>query len=385
MEIKNLAEAASRIKQAIKRKENIIIFGDADLDGVTSAILVEETLRTLGGKVAARYFPNREEEGYGLNVVALDSFAEHAPGLLLLLDSGMSTFAEITKAKEMGFETIIVDHHQPLDKIPPATLIVNPKQAGDDYPFKPLAACGVVFKLVKAILGQQISKNIEQSFLELVALGTIADLMPQQDENRFFIERGVSSLANSCRPILRVFPDFFPLQDFSLKELAQRMVSFLQLTDFQGHLTESYLALTCAAEEEARQWLELLLAKYQARQELFKSFLQEFERRAEVNSSFFILDGGEEVPHLLTGNLASKLCNRFKKPCFIFAGKGAATRGSVRTPKSIDSVAALSHCHSFLEIYGGHPQAAGFTVKSENLKKFEQCLTEYFLEQKTKT
>lgn len=377
-EIKNLEKAAQRIKEAVKNKENIIIFGDADLDGVSSVILVEETLKTLGGKAAEVYFPNREEEGYGLNGDALESFSKYSPGILILVDSGMSSFVAIEKARKLGFETIIVDHHQPLEKLPPASIIVNPQQPGDNYPFKLLAACGVTFKLVKELLGERISKNIEENFLELVALGTIADLMPKVEDNLFFIERGVSSLPKTCRPGLKVFPELFPLDNFSLASLAQKMISLFQLTDFKDHLTESYLALTCPEEKEAKKWVSLLFEKNKARGELLRSLLEEIEDKITGNPSSFILQGSGEIPHLLTGNLASKLCNKFKKPVFIYAVKNGVIRGSVRTPKTIDSVAALSYCRSLLSIYGGHPQAAGFTVKIENLEKFKQCLENYF-------
>ena len=378
-EIKNLRKAAQRIKKAIKSQENIIIVGDADLDGVASVIVMEETLKTLGGNIAAVYFINREEEGYGLNKTALKFLAKYAPGLLLLLDSGMSSFKEIARAETLGFETIIIDHHEPLISLPPALIIVNPKQRGDNYPFKSLAACGVTFKLARVLLSQGISKKIEQSFLELVALATIADLMPQRQDNLFFIEKGLESLLDTCRPGLRALVEFFLPENSSAKDLAQKIVSILQLTDFHGHLTESYMMLTFSDEKESSKFRQLLLDKHQKRQELFRSFLEEIQERVAVSpSSLFIFEGGKEIPSFLTGNLASKLCNKFKKPTFIFSIKNDVSRGSVRTPKGINSLVALQSCRDLLEIYGGHVQASGFTVKSENLEKFKQCLTAYF-------
>ena len=146
-EIKNLKKAANRILKAIKQKEKIIIYGDADLDGVTSVIILEECIKNLGGKITTIYFPDREKESYGLNEKALFYFKEHDPALLIVLDCGIGNFEEMKKAKELGFEVIIIEHHEVLDKLPEASIVVDAKQKGDKYPFKYLATVGVTFRL----------------------------------------------------------------------------------------------------------------------------------------------------------------------------------------------------------------------------------------------
>jgi len=199
-EIKNLKKVADRIKKAVKNKEKIILYGDADLDGSGSVIILEESIKNLGGEVSAVYFPDRTIEGYGLNEKALDTLKNFSPALLIISDCGIGNIKEIDIAKKMGFETIIIDHHEVLEKLPKASIIVDPKQKGDKYPFKSFSAAGVVFKLAELLLEDQLNDSLKRNFLELVALATIADMMPQEKENKVYIEEGLKSFENSWRP-----------------------------------------------------------------------------------------------------------------------------------------------------------------------------------------
>ena len=192
MYIKNLKKAANRILKAVKNKENIILYGDNDLDGATSVIVLKEAITTLGAKISAVYFPDREHEGYGITKQALKKLKIFSPGLLIVLDCGISNFKEIKLAKKIGFNVIVVDHHKVLGKVPEADIVVDPKQNSDTYPFKEFAATGIVFKLTELLLKNKMSSNLRKSFMELVALATIADMMPQIDENKTFIEEGLS-------------------------------------------------------------------------------------------------------------------------------------------------------------------------------------------------
>lgn len=381
MEIKNLKKAAQRIKKAIKNKEKIILYSDADLDGTASLIILEETIKNLGGEIASLYFPDRETEGYGLQEKFLRAFKKYAPGLLILLDCGIGNFKELEEAKKIGFETIVIDHHEILKKLPPASIIIDPKQKGDKYPFKFLATCGLTFKLAELLFGKKISKALSQSFLEIVALGTISDMMPQVEDNQIFIEEGLKTLPSTFRPGLKVFFKKFPLEEFSLKEISQKIISTLQITDNQNNLTESYLLLSAPNEKEALKLLEILLEKSIQRKELISALTKEVAEKVKNSSQPIIFEGGEDFPFSLTGPVASRICNKFKKPTFIYTTNQKRTRGSVRTPQGIDSVKALSHCHSLLEVYGGHPPASGFTCQTENLEKLKQCLLEYFRSQ----
>lgn len=379
-EIKNLKKTAQRIKKAIKEGEKILLFSDSDLDGATSLIILEETIKNLGGEVSICYFPDREKEGYGLSESALEFLKKYSPALLVLSDCGIGNFKEVLLARKLGFEIIIIEHHVVLDRVPEAEIVVNPKQKGDKYPFKFLATCGITYLLARELLGNKISKCIEEGFLELVALGTIADKMPQKEDNKTFITQGLSHLASTFRPGLKLFFKFFPLEKYSLKEVAQKIVSVLQITETKNHLTESYKILSSSSEKEAEKLFKTLLEKSDKRREVIKELSQEIEERIFSNDFTFIFEGGEDFPLNLTGAVATRILNKFKKPTFIFALKDNIIRGSTRSPQEIDSVEALKHCSDFLEVYGGHPPAAGFTVKKENLEKFKECLKKYFKE-----
>ena len=195
IEIKNLKKVAQRILKAIKNKEKIVLYGDADLDGVAAVIVLADTIKNLGGKITAIYFPDRELEGYGITEKGLNYLKKLSKkALLISLDCGIGNFKEVVMAKKLGLEVIIIDHHQILDELPEASIIVDPKQKGDKYPFKELAAAGVVFKLSELLLKNIMTENLRKNFLELTALATIADMMPREEENKVFIEEGLKSL-----------------------------------------------------------------------------------------------------------------------------------------------------------------------------------------------
>jgi len=376
--IKNLSKAAQRIKKAIEKNENLVIFSDADLDGTTSLILIEECIENLGALPTAIYFPDREKEGYGLTMKALEYLKQYAPGVLLLLDCGISNFQEVERAKKDGFEVIIIEHHEILNKnLSKPSILVDPKQKGDNSNFKFFATCGICFKLTQLLLKNQFSPNIERSFLELVSLGTIADMMPQIDENKILIEKGLSFLPSTFRPGIKVFFDKFP--QLSTSQIVQKIIATLQITETKNHLTESYLLLTESDYEKAKNLLEILLKKSEKRKEKIESLTCHLIENFSSDPSPIIFEGGKNFPLSLTGAVASRICRKFQKPTFIFNLTEGIVRGSVRTPKDINGVKALEYCHPLLEVYGGHPQACGFTLKAENIEKFKQCLIKYFL------
>ena len=194
-----------QIKEAVKKGERIILYGDADLDGVCSAIIMQETLKSLGGNIVRVYFPDRENDGYGITQKALEELKTFSPALLCAMDLGISNFKEIKEAKKLGFDVILVDHHVVLGKLPDADIIVDPKQDGDTYPFKELAACGLTFRLAEEILGNKMSSAMRKSLVELAAIGTIADMMVREQDNNEIIEEGMETLENSWRPGVRAF------------------------------------------------------------------------------------------------------------------------------------------------------------------------------------
>ncbi|MCP6718974.1 MAG: DHH family phosphoesterase [Patescibacteria group bacterium] len=376
MEIKNLKKAANRILKAIKDKERIILYGDSDLDGATSVIVAKETIKNLGGKISAIYFPDREIEGHGLTDLGLDYLKKFKPALLIIFDCGIGNFKEIKKAKAIGFDVIIVDHHKVLDKLPDADIIVDPQQKGEKYPFKGFAAAGLSFKLSELLLEGKMSQSLRKNFLEIVALATIADMMPQEADNKDFIEEGLSYLEDSWRPGIKAFfeTDFF--KSYDLKEKASRIISILNFRDIEDKLPASFRLLTTTSSKEAREMIPKLLEKHRERRGEIRKGVKLVEKKISRSKEAIIFDGYADWDFSIISPVASILCRNFKKPTFIFKKLKGESQGTVRVPSGIDSVSLMARCKKYVIAYGGHPKASGFRIKNKNLQEFKSCLIE---------
>ena len=379
-EIKNLKKAAQRILKAIKNKEKIILYGDADMDGVTAVIILEETIKNLDGDIAAVYFPDRETEGYGMTEKGLDYLKNFSPALLVVLDCGIGNFKEAKMAKKLGFELIIVDHHETLDKLPEASIIVAPKQKGDKYLFKELATAGIAFKLSEALLKNQMRDNLRKNLLELAALATLADMMPQENENRTMTEEGLASLRNSWRPGIRAFLESDLFSDYSdFRQKLSRIISLLNVRDVQERLPASFRLLTTSSLKEAEKIIEDLSEKAILRKQKIKEITDQAELKISLGKETPIIFAGDALWELtLLGPVASTILQRYKKPTFLFKKMEKESQGTIRSPDGINSVTLLKKCKKHLISYGGHPRAAGFRIKNENLENFKDCLICHF-------
>jgi len=375
MEIKNLKKAANRILKAIKNEEKIILYGDADLDGVASVIILKETIKNLNGEITNIYFPDREVEGYGISETGLNYLKNFAPALLVALDCGIGNFKEMKIAKKLGFEVLVIDHHEVLDKLPEAKIVVDPKQKGDKYPFKELATAGIIFKLSELLLKNKMTENLKQNFLELVALATIADMMPGKDENQIFIEEGLKSLENSWRPGIKAF---FKIKDFdsylNLNQKVSKMISILNIRDVENNFPASFRLLASSDLEESKKIISRLIEKSEIRKQKIKEITQEIERRIQKRDGPIVFEGDSSWDFTLISPVASIICQRYQKPTFIYKILKDESQGTVRVPQGIDSVALMKKCSKYPITYGGHPLASGFRIKNENLEKFKNCL-----------
>ncbi len=378
MEIKNLKKASQRILKAIQDKERIIIYGDADLDGSASVVMLKETIENLGGKVSSVYFVDRGKEGYGINEKALNILKPLAPALFITLDLGVTSFKETDTANQMGFEVIIIDHHQVLDSLPKASIIIDPKQKKDNYPFKDLATVGVVYRLARLMFGNKMSEEMNNSLLELTALATIADMMPKEKENKEYIRKGLQSLRNTQRIGLKIFFKLPFLKRMKEGERIQRLVSILNVSQIKRHLTEAYLFLISQDEEEVEELRDSLLERSRQRKELIKEVVKEVEGKINEEVPSVIFEGDVGWPNTLVGTIASRVCNKYKRPTFIYRKMKEESVGSVRMPAGLDAVKAMKTCEKLLITFGGHAPAAGFRLKNKNLKEFQKCLIEYF-------
>jgi single-stranded-DNA-specific exonuclease len=379
IEIKNLEKAAKRIAHAVKNKEKIIAYADADLDGVCSAIIFEETVKNLGGEVSEIYFPDREIEGYGINKSGLNCLKKFAPALFVSLDCGIGNFKEVEMANKMGFEVIIVDHHIILDKLPNASIIVDPKQKGDKYPFKGFANVGITFKLAQACLGKKMTDILKRNFLELTAIATIADMMPREDENEIMITEGLNYLESSWRPGLQALLESPDLDNLKLIEKVYKINSFLNIRDIGSRMPGAFRLLTALSKEEAKEMLQNVYSKALEKKERIAQIKEEIKIRLKNNQpSPIIFEGDSKWELVLLGVIASYLSSEFQKPVFLYKKLDKESHGSVRSPNSFNVVEAMTTYSKGLVTYGGHPQAAGFRIKNEKLEEFKETLIDYF-------
>lgn len=378
-EIKNLKKAAQRIIKAIKDKEKIILYGDADLDGVTTVIILQDSIKSLAGRISAVYFPDREIEGYGITEKGLKLLKKYSPALLIALDCGIGNFKEVKLAKSLGFKVLIIDHHEILDKLPEAEIIVDPKQKDDKYPFKGLSCAGLVFKLSEVLLENKLTEGLRKNLLELVALSTIADMMPRESENEIFIEEGLSSLKSSWRPGIKAFLETEPFKDYSdIKQKVSKIISILNIRDIKNNFPASFRLLTSSSLPETKEIIEELQGKTEMRKEKIEQMIAEVEERLKEKDAPIVFEGDVDFDLILLSSVASTICQKYLKPAFLYKKMSQESHGTVRTPKEINSVSLMKKCSEYLLTYGGHAQASGFRIKNENLEKFKTCLIENF-------
>ncbi|MFA5009147.1 MAG: DHH family phosphoesterase [Candidatus Paceibacterota bacterium] len=398
MKIKNIEEAAKRIKSAVEAGEQIIIFADSDMDGVSSAVILKETIDNLISSLSLKdkekypavpaFFPDRKNEGYGLNEKALEFIKEkfnpkgkEKAGLLITLDCGITNFEEIKNAREFGFEVIIIDHHTPVSgQLPEADLIVDPKQPEDNFLFKEYCNAGLVFKLAVEILKEKMSGMLREVLLELTALATIADMMIEEDENRDFIFEGLINIEKSNRPSLRALVEVLGKDSFpSKRDLVSKINGILNSSKMENHVMLVYAYLIEPDFEKAKKMAKEFIAEHENRQKEIISLTDNLKYIiGEDNLLPVIFQGSSQYNIEFLGAVASRLTNYYNKPVFLYQKYNDFSRGTVRLPKGLNAVKAMESCKNLLRTFGGHPAAAGFTVKNENLELFREALFKYF-------
>ncbi len=379
MKIKNIEKAAQRIRKAALEKERIIIYGDSDCDGVCSTVILQEAIKNLGGSVFLVMFPDRENDGYGVNKRALGLLKGKAPALFITLDLGIGNVAEVDALNEMGFEVIIIDHHEPLDNIPAASVVVDVKQPGDNAGFEYLCNAGLTFKLAEEMLGSDFSESSRNSLLELVALATISDMVPQTGDNSAFIERGLKSLQETYRPGLRAF---FGMPDVGSVSAGgyMKIISYINAAESVDFMNDAFVLLTSHEANQCRDLAEGLAGKTAQKQQRIKSISEEVERRiAKDPDAPIIFEGDPAWKLTLAGPVASIIAGKYQKPTFIYKKMDSESAGSVRCLREGEnSVEAMASCKDLLITYGGHAKASGFRAKNENLEEFKKRLSAYF-------
>jgi len=380
--MKGMREAAERIRLALERGERIRIFGDYDADGVSATALASLLLTELGADFD-HAVPHRTLEGYGLSVPAVEAAAEAGVRLILTVDNGVSASEAIARAGELGIDVVVTDHHEPPPELPRAAAIVNPKQPGCPYPFKGLAGVGVAFKLAHALLGRP-----PLEWAELAAIGTIADLMPLQDENRFIVRHGLGLMRRTGRPGIRALAAKCGVEPAALtaESVAFGMAPRINAAGRMKHAEPAIRLLLTGDEAEAEACAAELDALNRERQRLVDAIAAEAEaawsdrvRAAEAaggDRPRVIVAAGEGWNVGVAGIVASKLIERHYRPAFVFDldPEAGLAKGSARSIPGFDLHAALTACADLLDHYGGHQAAAGMTLRAERLPELEARL-----------
>src|SRR5579884_399600 len=376
-----MAQAVSRILRAIDRSEKILIYGDYDVDGVTGTALLVEAFRLLGYPVAY-YIPDRFKEGYGLHPAVLKNAREAGTTLVITVDCGTTAHAEIAEAASLGIDILIADHHQ-LDGDPPrATALLNPSVSqGDPFRFTALSSVGVAFKLAEALYKRSGLSSLRlDSLLDLVALGTLADVAPLTGENRFFVRAGLSVIREGRRPGLSALFHTAgeDLAAATEQTLCYRVIPRLNAAGRLYHAEEAVALLTARSWEEALPLAKRLEQYNQERRRIEIKMWEEADqqaRRGEVDRLPVIVLASEGWHPGIVGIIASRLVERYHRPAIVIAlAAEGIGRGSGRSIEGINLHQSVLGCRALLEKFGGHAGAVGLTIRAEKVDLFRAAL-----------
>lgn len=374
-QMRGMNEAVARLRRAIRAGERIAVYGDYDVDGVTATALLVPTLQALGAQ-AEPYIPKRLVEGYGLNKPALEELARKGVRIVVTVDCGVRSVDEAAFAQELGLDMVITDHHTAAAQLPPAVAIIDPKRKDERYPFRHLAGVGLAYKLAQGLLRAErqvpIQKNAllpdEDDLLDLVALGTVADLAPLLGENRALVSRGLQKLNEARRPGIGAM-----LEEAALKpgQVDARTIGYVlgPRLNASGRLDDamaSYNLLVTSYPDEARALARQLGTTNQERQRLMKEMVEHARQEvAALGDARIYILASPTYASGIAGLIASRITEEFYRPTLVIAIGENESRGSARSVEGFHITEALDACRVLLVRHGGHRAAAGFTVKNE--------------------
>lgn len=378
--MRGMAAAAGRIAEAIERGELIAVYGDFDVDGITAVALLTQAIKAMGGRIRP-YIPHRAREGYGLNNLAINQLLADGVTLLITVDCGISNYAEVAEANRLGLDVIVTDHHHPPVLLPPALAIVNPRQPDCAYPFKGLVGVGIAFKVVQALAryGKRPAGLRGRDLLDLVALGTVADMGPLHDENRVLVRAGLIALNESSRPGVLA------------------LVAAAGLSP--GMIDSSTIAFALAPRlnaagrlADARRAYELLLADERMKADLLAAELNTTNRERQaltrqlyaMAETMVMQSGRTEHPLIVVshpgfnagviGLVAARMVETYHRPVIVIEQGEETSRGSARSIPGFSIIDLFDQCADLFVRYGGHAAAAGFTIPTDQITVLEQRL-----------
>lgn len=371
--------AVDRILEAMSKKEKIIIYGDYDVDGITSITVLKQFLEDRGIEVG-QYIPNRLNEGYGLNKKAIEEIVKQKYTLMITVDCGISGVEEVEYANSLGIETIITDHHEQGEEIPNALAVVDAKRKDNKYPFNQLAGVGVVFKLIQALgicLGLEEKEYLK--YLDLVCVGTISDIVPLVDENRVIAKLGLKLVQVTKNIGLKTLLDTVGYKKIDSITISFGVAPRINACGRMGFQNEALDLFLTKSEKEAMEISDRLNEYNRERQDtekkIFSEALQKIEK-SEKDKPCIIL-GSENWHHGVIGIVASKVTDMYFKPNILICFEDGIGKGSGRSVPGFDLHEALSKCDKYVEKFGGHSMAIGITVTQDNFNKFKEEFEEY--------
>lgn len=383
--LKDMDKAAARITRAVDNMEKIAVYGDYDADGVTSTAMLYSYLETRGADVIF-YIPQREGEGYGMNIGAVEYLKEQGVSLIVTVDNGISSVQEVARANELGIDVVVTDHHRPQEILPDAVAVVDAYRPDDTSPYKHFSGVGIAFKLLMALEdGAGDVEDLLEAYSDLAAIGTIGDIVPLTGENRTLIRAGLERLSQSDRPGVQALLENAGVAGKALTStnVAFTLVPRINATGRMGAPERAVRLLISGYEEEAEVLSEEICADNEERRrveaEIAEAAFADIEAKGYMKDRVVVVDG-ENWHHGVIGIVASRVTERCGKPCMIISRGETEAKGSGRSIEGFSLFEAICTCGDLLIKFGGHPMAAGITLKPENIEAFRKRINQYAAE-----
>ena len=377
--LRDMEKAVERISRAIREQETVAVYGDYDVDGITATCLLTQFLRTLGGQVVS-YIPDRTEEGYGLNNHAIDALARQGVTLIVTVDCGITAAQEVEYARALGVDVVITDHHQCKEVLPQAVAVVDPRRPDCSYPFPDLAGVGVALKLALALTAPDQRSQVLLDYGELAAIGTVADVMLLQGENRALVHLGLKRLADCSRPGLQALLREAGCPRGQVPTTVTIGYGLAPRINAAGRMEQAGTALELLLTQDPQRGQELaqeLCQLNRLRQaielEIFQHCDQLLTHTPALSAPVIVL-AGEGWHQGVIGIVASRLAEKYACPAFMISLDGDKGKGSCRSFGGFNLFGALERCAPLLDSYGGHELAAGFSIRRDNIPAFRAAL-----------
>ncbi|MBC7122799.1 MAG: single-stranded-DNA-specific exonuclease RecJ, partial [Pseudothermotoga sp.] len=378
--LKDMDRAVQILLRAREQSEIVLVYGDYDVDGITGAAVLKEFLQRHGWKVV-HYIPKRIDEGYGLQPQVLEAFRNEGAKVLVTVDCGVTAIDAVQIAKAMGYDVVISDHHETAETLPLADAILDPKRKDDEYPFKDLAGVGVAFKLISAV-ALQLSLDEEEVFryLDLVALGTVADMVKLIDENRFIVKEGLERMRKTDRPGLALLLSRLQIVDPDSRDIGFRVAPKINAAGRLDAAHDAFDLLTTRDPTLASQLIDVLFEYNATRQEIesqiFEKAVEQIER-GNLDKHPIIVVRGRDWHVGVIGIVAARLCHRYNKPVIVISEGDEGARASARSVSGVNLIDVLQPFLEYFEEFGGHPLAVGFSLEPESVDRFIEALRSY--------